>query len=63
MAGNEQANISKYKGAFKGTVTKEFTTPKPFVITTVRAGAMINEFGYGEKVGHATPTDPHGGRK
>lgn len=57
---NEQANISKYKAAFKGDVPKDFTTPKPFKIVTVRAGAMINEFGYGDKVSHPTPTDPHG---
>jgi hypothetical protein len=63
MAANESANISKYKSAFKGTVTKTFSKPSPFKIVTVRAGAMIGEFGYGPKVSHPTPTDPHGGRK
>jgi len=63
MAVNEQANISKYRSAFKGEVTKKFSRPTPFKIVTVRAGAMINEFGYGEKVKHPTPTDPHCGRK
>jgi hypothetical protein len=63
MAGNEQANISKYKAAFKGEVTKNFSKPTPFKIETVRAGAMIGEFGYGPKMSHPTPTDPHGGRK
>jgi len=60
MAGNEQANISKYRSAFKGMVTRDFTRPTPFKIVTVRLGAMINEFGYGAKVSHPTPTDPHG---
>lgn len=63
MAQNEQANISKYRSAFKGTVTKSFSKPTPFKIVTVRSGAMINEYGHGDKVSHPTPTDPHGGRK
>lgn len=63
MAVDEKANISKYRSAFKGTVTKSFSKPSPFKIVTVRPGAMIMEFGYGEKVSHPTPTDPHGGRK
>ena len=63
MAGNEQANIAKYRAAFTGSVPKDFTTPKPFKIVTVQVGAGINEFGQGQKVSHPTPTDPHGGRK
>lgn len=60
MAMNEQANIAKYRAAFTGKVTKEFSKPSPFKFETVRQGAMIGEYGYGPKMSHPTPTDPHG---
>lgn len=60
---SDQANVAKYRAAFKGTVTKEFSKPGPLKIVTVRPGAQIQEFGYGPKLSHPTPTDPHGGRK
>ena len=63
MAESAEANIAKYRAAFKGSVPRDFTTPKPFKIVTVRPGAGIMEYGYGNKISHPTPTDPHGGRK
>lgn len=60
MEGTSNKNLATYRGAFKGSVIKEFTTPKPFKIMTVRPGSMISEYGYGDKMSHPTPTNPHG---